>query len=84
MAVTDVSPTHQDPICTALEGAENKMGGYRSRAHDPNGMNVRGILHSAYPGKVSRSISTPVAEKCDNFGFKLIFFHLSLLFRIKV
>jgi hypothetical protein len=84
MAVSDVSPAHQNPVCAALKGTENEMGGYRCRAHDSNGMNVRGILHSVYPGKVSCSIGAPVAEKCDNFRFKSILFHLSLLFYIKV
>ena len=84
MAVPDVSSAHQHPVRPALKGTENEMGGYRCRAHDPNGMNVGGILHSAYSGKVSRSIGTPITEECDNFRFKSILFHLSLLFRIKV
>ena len=84
MAVPDVSPAHQNPVRSALKGTENKMGGYRGRTHDPNGMNVRGILHSAYPGKISRAIGAPVAKKCDDFRFESILFHLSLLFRLKV
>jgi len=84
MAVPDVSPAHQNPVCPALKSAENEMGGYCGRAHDPNGMNVGRILHSAYPGKISRSIGAPIAEKCDNFRFKSILFHLSLLFCIHV
>ena len=82
MAIPDMSPAHQDTVRPALKGAENVMGGYRGRAHDPNGMNVRGILHSAYTSKISRSISAPIAKKCYNFRFKSTLFHLSLLFRI--
>jgi len=79
MAIPDVSPSHQDPVCSALKSLQHVVRRNSGRAHDPDGPEVGGVLKPAHPRQIRRAVSTPVAEKGEDSGFKTVFCHLSLL-----
>jgi hypothetical protein len=76
MAIPDVSPSHQDPVCSALKSPEQVVRRDRSRAHDPDGPEVDRVLEAAHPCQIRRTIRAPVAEKGEDSGFKTLFIHL--------
>jgi len=76
MAIPDVSPSHQDPVCSALKSPQHVVRRDRSRAHDPDGPEVHRVLKAAHPCQIRRTIRAPVAEKGEDSGFKAILCHL--------
>jgi hypothetical protein len=76
MAIPDVSPSHHDPVCSALKSPQHVVRRDRSRAHDPDGPEVDRVLKAAHPCQIRRTIRAPVAEKGEDSGFKTILCHL--------
>jgi hypothetical protein len=79
MAVANVSTGHKDAVGSFLQRFEDEVGIDPSRAHDPDDAHLRGVLHSADPGQVSRGVGAPVACKGDDVGFEF-FWHASSSF----
>jgi len=77
VAFAGVSPADENGVCPEQKRAQNIDGIDRSRAHDTDGPEIRGILQPCCPREVGGRGRTPVAEKADDFGFKII--HKSLL-----
>ncbi len=77
VAFAGVSPPHENGICPQQERPQNINGVNRSRAHDTDGPEIRGILQPRCPREVGGRGRAPVTEKTDDFGFKII--HESLL-----
>lgn len=84
MAVADVSPAHQDAVDAFLKRPQNVVGRYRGGAHDPDGTDIGGILHSADTGKVGSTVRAPVAYECQNFRFEWFRFHNDSLKRYRL
>ena len=70
MAIADVSPSHQDPVRSALKRSQEVMRRYGGGTHDPYGPEVGGVLKPAHPCQIRCTVSTPVAEKGQDSGFK--------------
>lgn len=77
VAFAGVSPPYENGVRPQQERTQNINGINRSRAHDTDGPEIRGILQPRCPREVGGRGRTPVAEKADDFGFKII--HESLL-----
>jgi hypothetical protein len=75
MAIPDVSPSHQDPVCPALKSLQHMVRRNSGRAHDPDGPEVGGVLKPAHSCQIRRTVSTPVAEKGEDSGFKRSLVH---------
>jgi hypothetical protein len=71
MAVTDVSAGHQHAVGTLPQRINNKYGINPPRAHDPDGSQVAGILQPGNTGQIRTGVCTPVAQKRNNFRFKI-------------
>jgi hypothetical protein len=72
MAVAEVSPTHENTVGALLKGFENKIRGDAPGTHYPNHPDIRRVLQPTDPGQISTGVSTPVAAKGNNFGFKYV------------
>jgi hypothetical protein len=77
MAISKVSPAHQDPVRTALKSSQDVMRRYGARAHDPNYPNVRRVTEATDAGQICCAVSAPVAQKGNDHGFKILQFHFS-------
>jgi hypothetical protein len=72
MAVTDVSPGHQNPIGTMLEGLQDETWIYPTRTHDTDDSNVGRILCPTHPSQIRSRVSTPVTGKCNDSRIEFI------------
>ena len=70
MAVADMSPAHQDAVGAFLKSAQDMVGRYRGRAHDPYDPRVGRVLHPADAGQIRRTVGAPVAQESDDLGLK--------------
>jgi hypothetical protein len=75
MAVSDVSPAHQDPVGSALKGPQYVVRRYGRRTHDSNRPDIVRVSQPAYTCQIGRSICTPVTHKSDYLWFKTCLFH---------
>jgi hypothetical protein len=72
MTFADPSAGHKDTVGSSLKSFQHIMRRYRSGAHDPNRPDRCGILHSTDPSQVSRGVSSPRAQECNDLGLKII------------
>jgi hypothetical protein len=79
MAIPDVSPSHQDPVCSALKCSQDVVRRDGGGTHDPDGSEIDRVLKPAHPCQIRCTVSAPVAEKGEDSGFKTVFRHFSLL-----
>jgi hypothetical protein len=70
MAVTKMSPGHQYPVSTPLQGFDNKHRVHPAGAHHPDGSDGRGVLETRHTGQVGTGIGAPVAKEGHDFRFK--------------
>jgi hypothetical protein len=70
MTIADVSAGYQYAVGTHLQCFENETGRDPTGTHDPDNRHVGWILKTAYTRKIRSRVSTPVAAKSNNFGFK--------------
>ncbi len=63
MAVPGVSPGNPNTISTLAESGQDELGIHPPRAGYPDDPDVRGVLQSAYPGKICGAVRTPIAEE---------------------
>jgi hypothetical protein len=83
MAFSQVSPHDDDAIGTFNQSIDYQVRVNHARAHYPDGTHVWRILHTGDTRQVSPGICAPVAEKSDDFGFKVFRHVLSPAFRVK-
>jgi hypothetical protein len=72
MAVANVSPSYEYAVDPLLKSFDHVVGGDSRRTHDPNYPDVGRVLNSAYARKVRSGIGTPVTEKGQERGLKMI------------
>jgi hypothetical protein len=72
MAFTEVSPTHKNTIRPIDKPINEEDGIYPAGAHHPDHPDMVRVLKPSHPSRISRGIATPVAEKTEDFRFKLI------------
>jgi len=66
MAITEMSPRHQDAVTPLFEGFDDESRVNPAGAHDPYGSQVGRILQPGDTRQVGPGIGTPVAQKrCD-------------------
>ena len=70
MAFAKVSATHKDAVGLVYKTVQEEYGVYAAGAHDPDHPNMRGILKTRNPCRISRCIAAPVAQKTEYFWFK--------------
>jgi hypothetical protein len=75
MAVSEVSPADQDAVRTALKRSQDMMRRYGTRTHHPDYPDVRRITQPADPGQIGGTVCTPVAQKGNDPGLKILFIH---------
>jgi len=75
MAVAEMSACHQNSVAPAFQCLNNEQRIHATRTHDPDGSHIRRVLKPRHPCKVSPGIGAPVAEKRNDFGFKLFHIH---------
>ena len=78
MAVTEVSPGHQDTVTPLLKGLDDKSRVNPAGAHDPHGPQVGWILQPRNTGQVSAGVSAPVAQ--ERYDFRLKITHVVILY----
>jgi hypothetical protein len=71
MAITEMSPRHQDPVGPFLEGFDNEQRINPTRAHHANGSNVGWILQPGNTCQVGPGVGTPVAQKRYDFRLEI-------------
>jgi hypothetical protein len=79
MAIADVSPAYKDAVSAFLKRLEYLMRPHccgTQRAHSPH---IRRVLQAAYTGKIRPGVRAPVAQKADDYWFKLFAGHSVLL-----
>jgi hypothetical protein len=76
MAFTKASASNEDAIRSCLKGLQNVMGRDRPCTHDPDRPEGGRILHPTDPSQVSRSISSPGAQKSNNLRLKIFSHYL--------
>jgi hypothetical protein len=67
-----VASPYENPISASLKGFQYMQRSYRSGAHQPYHSQIRWVLNSAYPGKVSTGIGTPIAAEANNLGIEVL------------
>ena len=72
MTFADASASDKDTVCPSLKRLQHIMRRNGSGAHDPDNPDRRRILHPTDPSQVSGSISSPGAQKSNNFRSKLL------------
>jgi hypothetical protein len=77
MAVTEMSPRHQDAVASLPESLDDKIGIDPAGAHDAHGPQVGWILQPGNTGQVSAGIGTPVAQ--ERYDFRLEITHIVIL-----
>jgi hypothetical protein len=77
MAVTEMSPGHQDAVTPLLEGLDDECRVDPAGAHDPYGPQVGWILQPRNTGQVSTGICAPVAQ--ERYDFRLKITHIVIL-----
>jgi hypothetical protein len=72
MTFAEASAGDKDAVCPRLQSLQDIVGRYRPGTHDSDDTDRRRILHSTDPSQVGGSISSPGAQKSNNFGSKLL------------
>jgi hypothetical protein len=72
MTFADASAGDKDAIRPFLKGFQHIMRRDGSGAHDPDRPYGGRILHSTDPSQVSRSVSSPCAQECNDRRFRII------------
>jgi hypothetical protein len=81
MAITEVSPGHQNTVAPVLERFQDEHRIDPARTHHAYGTDARGILQSGNARQISAGIGTPVTQKSNNFWFKIYHLNHPLDFR---
>jgi hypothetical protein len=81
MAFSGMSPGDPNAVRTLTDCGEKKLGAHPTGAWDSNDTNIGGIFHSADPRQIGCSVTAPVAQKRNDFGFP--FRHWYLLVRFE-
>jgi len=69
MAFTQVSTADEYPVRSAGKTLQNERGVKPAGAHDPDGTQIRWVLIPPHPGRISRSVAAPVAQKAEYLWF---------------
>jgi len=63
MALSQVSATYKDTIGSVDKAIHKEHGICSACAHHPDNTDMGRILKTRYPGRISRCIAAPVAQK---------------------
>jgi hypothetical protein len=66
-----MSAGYPDRIGPFTQGREEKLRAHPARAGNPDDPDIGRIFHPADSGQIRRPVTAPVAQKTDDFGFKL-------------
>jgi hypothetical protein len=70
MAVTEMSPGHQDAVGPLSQGPYDEHRVYAARAHHPYRPHVGRVLQPGHPCQIRSGIGAPVAQKRYDFWFE--------------
>jgi hypothetical protein len=69
MAFSGMSPGDPYAVSAFAKCGEEKFGAHPACTWYSNDTNIRGIFHTTDPREISCSVTAPIAEKSNNFGF---------------
>jgi hypothetical protein len=72
MTVARMAASYQHSIGPFLKGLEDVEWVHPSRTRHADDADVGGVGDAAGPGHVCTGVATPVAEKANNSGFKVV------------
>jgi hypothetical protein len=72
MAFAVLSAAGKDTVCALDKAAQDKGRINPAGTHHPDCPQVGRILEPGYPGSIGSCITTPVTEKTQNSGIKII------------
>jgi hypothetical protein len=78
MAFTRMSPRNPNTISPFPQSGQKKFRTHPAGAGNSYHPNIRRILHPTNPGKISRTVTAPIAEKTNNFRFPIGHVRISL------
>jgi len=71
MAIAEMSPGDQNAVRPLFVGFQDKYRIHAPGTHHPYRTDIGGVLKPGNSCQVGTRIGTPVAEKCNDFRFKL-------------
>ena len=71
MAFAGMSPGDPDAVCSLSECGQNKLGAHAAGTGNADHSNVWRIFHSADARQIRSTVTAPVTQKTDYFGFPL-------------
>ncbi len=72
MAFTKLSAAGKYSVGPLNKALEDKGGIHPAGTHNPDGTEIRRILVSRNPGRVSGGVTAPITQKPKYFGIKLV------------
>jgi hypothetical protein len=69
MTFLQLSAAHEYPIGACREGFDDEQGIHSAGTHDSDRSDVRRVLKTGNPRRISRRIAAPVAEETQDPGF---------------
>jgi hypothetical protein len=69
MAFTGMSPGHPHAVGALTKGRQCEFRAHASCTGNSDHTNIRRIFHPADSGEIGRTVTAPVAQEADNFGF---------------
>jgi hypothetical protein len=72
VAVTDVSPSHEDTIGPFLKGLQYMVRGDSTAAHDPDRQDIGRVFQAHAAGQIRPCVTAPIATEGNDPGFESV------------